>query len=214
MGLVMGSLRAQAPVDPSLPSAPLPHAAFFSLFPSYEVVENPTQPVPPLTPWQKLQIAYRKTFAPALPIDSLFVSGFDQATNLGPPYGQEWGGFGKRVGYNAANFTSKSLLAFGLVPAAFHQDPRYFRLGTGSRRRRILWVLRSQVIAFSDRGTEMPNYGKLIGYAASTALSNTYMPRRSVTFGNNVEAYCIKFGVSSAVSLVHEFDLTRFVRKP
>ena len=123
-----------------------------------------------------------------MPIDSLFVSSFDQATNLGPAYGQEWDGFGKRVGYNAANFTSKSLLAYGLVPAAFHQDPRYFRMGRGSKKKRVLWVLRSQVVAFSDRGTEMPNYGKLLGYAASTAISNLYMPRKSVSFGGDVRA--------------------------
>lgn len=212
-GLFAGVLHSQAPIQASLPPAPLPRAGFFSLFPEYEVVENPSEPVAPLTARQKLEIASRKTFAPALPIDSLFVAGFDQATNLGPAYGQEWGGFGKRVGYNAANFTSKSLFSFGLVPAAMHQDPRYFRLGEGSKRRRVLWVLRSQVIAFSDRGTQMPNYGKLAGYAASTALSNLYMPRRSVSFGNDVEGYGIKFGVSIAVGLVHEFELTRFIHK-
>ena len=208
-----GLCLAQAPVDPSLPPAPLPRAAFFSLFPSYEVVKDPTQPVPPLTARQKLQIAYRKTFAPALPIDSLFVSSFDQATNLGPAYGQGWDAFGERVGYNAANFTAKSLLAFGVVPAALHQDPRYFRMGRGSPKKRVLWVLRSQVIAFSDRGAQMPNYGKLLGYAASTAISNLYMPRKSVSFGGDVEGYSIKFGVSIGVGLVREFDLARFIHK-
>ncbi|HEY1805642.1 MAG TPA: hypothetical protein VGG45_14295 [Terracidiphilus sp.] len=212
-GLLATLLRAQAPIDPSLPPAPLPHASFFSLFPGYEVVSDPTRPVPPLSPRQKLQIAWNKTVAPALPIDSLFVAGFDQATNLGPAYGQEWGAFGKRVGYNAANFTSKSLLAFGVVPMAFHQDPRYFRMGTGSVGRRVRGVFESQVIAFSDRGKRMPNCGKLIGYAASTAISNLYMPRKSVSFGNDVKGYGIKFAVSISVDTIREFDLTRFIRK-
>jgi hypothetical protein len=210
-GLFSGALSAQARVDPSLPPAALPRGGFFSLFPGYEVVKDPSKPVAPLEARQKLQIALRKTFAPALPIDSLFVAGFDQATNLGPDYGQEWGAFGKRVGYNAANFTTKTLFAFGLVPAAFHQDPRYFRMGSGPKGRRVLWVLRSQVIAQSDRGTEMPNYGKLLGYAASTAMSNLYMPRDSVSFGNDVKGYGIKFGVSIGLGMVREFDLTRFV---
>jgi len=214
LNLLTGVLRAQAVVDPSLPPDPLPHSTFFSLFPGYEVVKDPAQRVPPLTVRQKLEIACRKTFAPALPIDALFVAGFDQATNMGPAYGQEWGAFGKRVGYNAANFTTKSLVAFGLVPAAFHEDPRYFRMGGGPARRRVLWVLRSQVIAFSDRGTEMPNYGKLLGFAASTAISNLYMPRSSVSFGNDVKGYGIKFGVSVGVGMVREFDLTGFICKP
>jgi hypothetical protein len=205
--------HAQANIDPALPPAPLERGAYFSIFPEYEVVSVTNGSVPPLTVRQKFEIAYRKTFSPALPIDSLAIAGFDQATNLGPAYGQEWGAFGKRVGYNAANFTAKALFSFGIVPAAFHQDPRYFRLGSGSIHARMLWVLRSQVAAFSDRGTAMPNYGKLIGYAASTALSNVYMPAQSVSRGNDLEGYGIKFGASILVSTIHEFDLTRLLER-
>lgn len=206
-GLFPGISHAQAHIDPALPPAPLPHGGYWSLIPSNEVVKNAHRPVPRLTVRQKFEIAYRNTLTPALPFDSLAVAGFDQATNVGPAYGQEWGAFGKRVGYNAANFTSKSLFAFGIVPAAFHQDPRYFRLGSGSMRARMLWVLRSQVVAFSDRGAAMPNYGKLIGFAASTLLSNAYMPASSVSPENDLKGYGIKFGASVAISTVHELSL-------
>jgi hypothetical protein len=213
IGLFPAISHAQTHIDPALPAAPLERGEYWSLFPGYEVVDNLHEPVPPLTVRQKFGIAYRKTLTPALPIDSLAIAGFDQATNSGPAYGQEWGAFGKRVGYAAANFTTKSLFAFGIVPAAFHQDPRYFRLGSGSFRTRMGWVLRSQVIAFSDRGTTMPNYGKLIGFAASTVLSNVYMPAQSVSLRNNLEGYGIKFGASIAIGTVHEFDLTRLLQR-
>lgn len=211
-GLAASACSAQSQVDPSLPHAPVPRGAFWSLFPGYEIV-GANRTVPPLTARQKFEIAYRKTFAPALPIDSLAIAGFDQATNLGPLYGQGWDAFGKRVGYNAANFTTKSLFALAVVPVAFHQDPRYFRMGSGSFGARMKWVLRSQVVAFSDRGTSMPNYGKLIGYAASSALSNTYMPAQSISFANNLKGYGIKFAASTAICTVHEFDLARFFKK-
>ena len=214
-GIASGVLRAQAHIDPSLSSAPLPHSAHFTLFPGYEAVENTKIPVPPLTPRQKFAIAYRKIFAPALPIDALAVSGWDQATNFGPPFGQEWGAFGKRVAYNGANCVTKPLFAIGIVPAAFHQDPRYFRLGPDSHvAKRVRWVLLSQVAAFSDRGTMMPNYGKLLGYGLSSALSNAYMPAQNVSMGHTMEGYSIKFGVSIGVDMVHEFNLVRFVRLP
>jgi hypothetical protein len=213
IGLAAVIAHAQAHIDPALPPAPLPRGDYWSLFPSYEVANNGNQPVPRLTVRQKFEIAYRKTFTPVLPIDSLVISGFDQATNLGPAYGQEWGAFGKRIGYTAANFTTTRLFASGIVPAAVHQDPRYFRLGSASMRARMGWVLRSQVVAFSDRGAAMPNYGKLIGYAASTAFSNVYMPAQNVTLGNNLKGYGIKFGASVAIGTIHEFDLTHFVRK-
>jgi hypothetical protein len=209
-----GIVRAQARIDPSLPEAPLPQSARFTIFPAYEAVEHTRGRVPPLTSRQKFEIVYRKVFAPALPIDALFVSGFDQATNLGPAYGSEWGGFGKRFGYNAANCATKPLFAIGIVPAIVHQDPRYFRLGERSgMAKRIRWILLSQVATFGDRGAPMPNYGKLIGYGASTALSNAYMPARSISFPNDMKGYGIKFGVSIAVDAVHEFDLARWAYK-
>src|SRR5271167_1388524 len=102
-GLAASACSAQSRIDPTLPPAPVPRVAFWSLFPGYEVVDA-NRTVPPLTARQKFEIAYRKTFAPALPIDSLAFAGFDQATNAGPAYGQQWGAFGKRVGYHAANF--------------------------------------------------------------------------------------------------------------
>lgn len=214
VALATGVLRAQATVDRSLPPAPLPQSAHFTLFPGYEAVESSGGRVPPLTTRQKFTIAYRKIAAPALPIDVLAVSGFDQATNAGPAYGQEWGAFGKRLAYNAANCATKPFFAFGVVPAAFHQDPRYFRVGSGdSAARRIRWVLFSQVAAFSDRGALMPNFGKLLGYGASTALSNAYMPAGSISFGNDMKAYGIKFGVSIGVDLVHEFNLVGWFRR-
>ncbi len=205
---------SQTRINPSLPSAPLPHSDSFTLFPGYQAAENSSLPVPPLTARQKFALAYSKIFSPALPIDALTVSAFDQATNLGPAYGQEWGAFGKRVAYNGANYVTKSLFANAIVPAAFHQDPRYFRLGEGPVGKRIGWVLFSQIAAYSDRGTLMPNYGKLFGYAASTALSNVYMPRQSISFVNDVKGDGIKFGVSIGVDLVHEFKLARFVQVP
>lgn len=210
-----GILRAQARIDPSLPAAPLPQVARFTIFPGYEAVENSSSAVPPLAARQKFQMAYRKIFAPALPIDALAVSAFDQATNDGPAYGQGWDAFGKRFGYNAANCATKPFFAIALIPAIVHQDPRYFRLGDGvSRGKRIRWLFLSQVVAFSDRGKLMPNYGKLLGYGASTALSNAYMPAQSISFGNDMEGYAIKFGVSIGVDIVHEFDLVRFIHLP
>jgi hypothetical protein len=207
--------KAQGSIDPSLPKAPLPRSARFTLFPGYEAVENSPRPVPPLEVRQKFEIVWRKIFAPALPIDAMVVSAFDQATNTGPNFGQEWGAFGKRLAYNAANCATRPLFAIGIVPAMVHQDPRYFRMGRGSTTaRRIGWVLLSQVAAFSDRGNMMPNYGKMLGYGASTALSNAYMPASSISFGDDMKAYGIKFGVSIGVDMVHEFDLTRFVRLP
>jgi len=43
-------VRAQAPIDPSLPEAPLPHKRALLLLPGYDVVQQTTNPVAPLRP--------------------------------------------------------------------------------------------------------------------------------------------------------------------
>jgi len=211
IGLHAPISHAQAHIDPALPSAPLPRTGFLTIFPEFSIVKDPTRSVPPLTARQKFEIAYHKICSPNLLADALADSAFQQATNTGPAYGQGWGAFGQRVGYNAANFTTKSLFSAGIVPVVFHQDPRYFRLGTGSAAKRIRWVLRSQVVAFSDRGNSMPNYGNLLGFGASVALSNAYMPARSVSFVNDVKSYGFSFGATIAVDTIYEFDVMRLL---
>lgn len=203
----------QAHIDPALPSAPLPQTGLLTIFPEFDIVKDPARPVPPLSARQKFEIAYHKICSPNLLADALADSAFQQATNTGPAYGQGWGAFGQRVGYNAANFTTKALFSAGIVPAAFHQDPRYFRLGKGSVAKRVRWILRSQVVAFSDRGKLMPNYGNLLGFGASVALSNAYMPARSVSFGNDVKSYGFSFAATIAVDTIYEFDLRRLLQR-
>jgi hypothetical protein len=203
--LLLLPCRAQAPIDPSLPEEPLPHRRVLLLFPGYETVQDPTIPVAPLRTSQKFEMAYRKTFDPSFIIESVMFAGFDQAAGYGPDYGSGISAFGQRVGYNAANLASTFLLTDAVLPTVFHQDPRYYRKGSGSVGSRVWWALRSEGVAFSDKGTEMPNYSTVLGFGMSTALSNAYSPQSSITLPKTMERYGVKFGVSLGLNLLREF---------
>lgn len=196
---------AQAPIDTSLPEAPLPHARVLLLFPGYETIQDPNIPVAPLRTRQKFEMAYRKTVDPSFLIESAMFAGYDQLTSYGPNYGSGWGAFGQRYGYNAANLAATFFFTDGLLPTMLHQDPRYFRKGAGSVRSRIWWALRSEAVAFNDRGGEVPNYSAMLGFAMSTALSNAYSPSSSVTFNKTMERWGVKEGFSSVLNLMREF---------
>ncbi len=196
---------AQAPIDPSLPEMPLPHHRVLLLFPGYETIQDPNTPVAPLHTSQKFEMAYRKTVDPSFLIESAMFAGFDQGAGYGPQYGPGWGPYAQRFGYNAANLSSTFLFTDALLPTVLHQDPRYFRKGRGSVGSRVWWALRSEAVAFSDRGTQMPNYSNMIGFAMSTALSNAYSPPSSITFDKTMERYGVKLGVSFALNLMREF---------
>lgn len=206
-------MHGQAHIDPSLPEAPLGHQRAFFLFPGYDTVRNPHAPVAALRPRQKFEMAYRATFDPGLVVRAAFVSGFDEAASVGPNYGPGASGFGELFGYNAANVASMNFFTYGLLPVAFHQDPRYFRKGSGSAKSRVWWALRSEFVAYSDKGDEMPNYSSMLGYGMSTALSAAYLPPENVSFGKTMEGIGIKEGVGWGLNLMHEFRLSSLVRR-
>lgn len=198
-------LRAQAPIDASLPEQPLPHRRVLLLFPGYETIQDPNIPVAPLRPHQKFAMAYHKTFDVSMPIESLMFSGFDVVANYGPQYGSGAGPFAQRFGYNSANLVSTYFFTDALLPTVFHQDPRYFRKGSGSVASRIWWALRSEAVAYSDHGREMPNYSSMIGFGMSTALSNAYSPESSNNFASTMERFGVKEGVSFGLNVLREF---------
>ncbi|HUY93862.1 MAG TPA: hypothetical protein VMU71_01145 [Terracidiphilus sp.] len=197
--------RAQAPIDTQLPEQPLPHARVLLLFPGYETIQDPSIPVAPLRPSQKFEMFYRKTVDVSLPIESLMFTGYDKAAGYGPNYGAGTGAFADLVGYNAANLSSTFFFTDALLPTMLHQDPRYFRKGSGSAGSRIWWAFRSEFVAYSDKGTEMPNYSNVIGFGMATALSNAYSPDSSVTFGQTMERWGVKEGVSFGLNIMREF---------
>lgn len=204
-GVFQFKLRGQAPIDTSLPEAPLPHRRVLLLFPGYETIQDPRIPVAPLRTRQKFEMAYRKTVDPSLPIESLMFAGFDKAASYGPNYGSNATAFAQLVGYNAANLSSTFLFTDALLPTILHQDPRYFRKGTGSAGSRVWWALRSEFVAYSDTGKQMPNYSSMIGFGMSTALSNAYSPDSSVTFPQTMERWGVKEGVSFGLNILREF---------
>jgi hypothetical protein len=201
----IGTSFAQAPIDPSLPDAPLAHHKETFLFAGYGSVMNPHRPVPPLSAKQKYELFYRKTFDSSMLIRAGVVSLFDEGLSVGPDYGPGMGGFGKLYAYNAVNIASANFFSVALIPSLVHQDPRFFRKGTGSAKSRIWWAVRSQFVAFSDSGTPMPNYGSIIGLPMATALSAAYLPAKNVSFGQTMEGIAIKIGVNAGLDTAREF---------
>lgn len=205
--------QAQAPIDPSLPEAPLPHKRAFILFPGFDVVQQTTKPIPPLRPHQKFELAFRTTADVSLLIRAEITTMYEHAVGEGPFYNPGFKGYAQLYGYNAANLASGFLFSEGLVPVIAHQDPRYFRKGSGPAKSRILWALRSEFIAFSDRGKPMPNYGTMVGLGMSSLLSDAYLPSQNVSVGKTFESYGIKLGTTWAFNVLHEYGGVERVKK-
>jgi hypothetical protein len=130
----------------------------------------------PLTPKLKFQLALRTSTDAATFLGAGFLAGIDMASDVAPHYEQGASGYGKRFGAAYAGSVSDIVLGGAVFPTLFHQDPRYFYQGTGTKKSRMMHAMSSPFVAKGDNGNWQPNYSSLVGDFASSAMTNLYYP--------------------------------------
>ncbi len=109
---------------------------------------------------------------------SFLTAGFsaviDQAQNNDPKFGQGAAGYGHRFGADLADQTSMRFFGQFAYPALFSEDPRYYRLGHGTKRARLLHAMEHTFIGHRDSGDAMFNYSEWLAAASAVALGSTY----------------------------------------
>jgi hypothetical protein len=206
-------LAAQTVLDPSLApgSQPLVKRRLLHLFPDFETVQ-PGGRVAPLSVRQKFRLFAGETFDPSLVVVAAAVAGLQQVGDLAPNYGQGAGPYAQRFGATAASFGLASLYSQALLPTLFHQDPRYFRRGSGSIGSRLWYAMTRTVVTRQDSGRSNFNYSHVGGLAALTATTNLYYPPANRTTTQNAERFGIAIGVAALLNVAREF--TQAPRKP
>ncbi|HEV2446509.1 MAG TPA: hypothetical protein VGS58_11325 [Candidatus Sulfopaludibacter sp.] len=200
---------SQGRIDPSLPPEPLHYTRTLLLFPGADTVKDPYAVLPHLTVKQKYQIFWHRTFDISLPVEALMFGGASQAVHYSPHYGSGPEAFAERFGSYAGSIVSASFLTDAFFPSIFHQDPRYFRKGRGSIPSRAWYAVRSNFVTRGDSGSIQFNFSGVLGFGVSTAVTNAWYPRNSVTAGNTFERIGIKLALSGVLNLVREFGGTR-----
>jgi Carboxypeptidase regulatory-like domain len=130
----------------------------------------------PLTWKQKFSFAARGTFDPVALIGVGVAAGIEQANNSFAGYGQGAAGYAKRYAAKFVDGRSSDFLTHAVFPSLFHQDPRYFYLGSGAVKSRLMHAVSSAFVTRSDGGHTQPNYSYLLGDICAAALSNLYYP--------------------------------------
>ncbi len=127
----------------------------------------------PLTAKQKFELGWKATMDPTHFIFSAIGAGIEYSNNDYPGFGRGWSGYGKRYGASLADSTTGTLIRGSIMPAVFHQDPRYFYKGTGSVPSRFWYALSTAVRSRGDNGHWQVSSGILADFA-SGAISNLY----------------------------------------
>ena len=162
----------------------------------------------PMTAKLKFNLAFRVAVDPVTFIGVAGFAAVKQAART-PNYVEGAKGYGQRAGALYADGFTDLMLGGAVLPSIFHQDPRYFYQGTGTKKSRALHALFSPFVCRGDNGRWQPNYSSLGGDLASSAISETYYPSSNrgvgLVFGN----FLIGTGERMASSLAQEFLLRK-----
>ncbi len=162
----------------------------------------------PLTAKLKFRLALKTSIDPVTFLGAAFVASVDHAADT-PDYGQGWAAFGQRVGANYANGLTDIMFGGAILPSILHQDPRYFYKGTGTKKSRTLYALRTPFVCKGDNGRWQPNYSGLGGYLASGAISNVYYPASNRGPGLVFTNTFVDIAADMANGLIQEFVLRK-----
>jgi hypothetical protein len=178
----------------------------------------------PLSRKQKMRAAFRSAIDPYQFGLALVTSGYGQATDSHSSidangfrhgYGQGWEGFGKRYGASYTDQFDGTIIGNGILPALLHQDPRYYRLGTGTFKTRLFYSLVTTVRCKGDDGKWQPNYSNVLGNIAAGGISNLYYPAADRGFGLTIEQGLVVTAEGAFGAFLIEFypDVQKHFRK-
>jgi hypothetical protein len=173
-------------------------------------------PYVPISAKDKFEIAIADAFDPGAVVLAALTGGAAQLFNSNRPFGQEASGYSRYVGAAYANHVIGDFLTEGVYPSLFHQDPRYFRKGSGSTGARVGYALSRVFWTQTDAGGTTFNCSRVLGASSTVAISSLYYANH-----RDAEASAVGFeaqlGGTMAANILKEFwpDVSRkFSRKP
>lgn len=175
--------------------------------PNFYVVYDSSSAVP-LTTKLKFQMAYKAATDPVSVIGAATLAGMNQAGDT-PDYRQGAIGYSERFGSVYADGVTDIMFGGAILPALFHQDPRYFYQGTGTTRSRLKHALSAPFICRGDNGKKEINISSLGGDLISGSISNAYYPASNRGAGLVFEGFALSTGERMVSTVVQEFLLKK-----
>jgi hypothetical protein len=204
---LLPQLRAQGAgsdpeTKPIVEQAP-PDKRVLGVLPNYRTA-NETAVYTPITIKQKFTIASKDSFDYPLIMLSAAIAGLGQLSNDNPSFGQGAAGFARRLGTSYGDQAIGNMMTEAIFPSFLHEDPRYFRRGTGSKWSRTFYAATRVFVTRTDAGNWRFNYSEVLGNATAVAISNSYYPDNR-TVGANVEKLGQQIGIDAASQVLKEF---------
>jgi subtilisin family serine protease len=205
---------AQAgPADPSPPDVTVKDGSaglnkqpkrILGLMPNYRAVSAGVIPPPP-TPKEAFKIATQNSFDYSSFLFVGVTSAMAMASKAHPALGQGMAGYG---GYYWRGFVDKAdgnyLVIFAL-PTVFHEDERYYSMGTGGVWKRAIYAASRVLITPDYHGHNTFNASEVFGRGIAQGISASYYPSQDRTAGALAIKYGYAIGRDALTNVFREF---------
>jgi hypothetical protein len=197
-----GGANRAIPAQPAAAQEELPRR-LFGIIPNYR--SHPSfKESKPLTSGEKFKLAARDSFDPGTFLLAGGIAGIGQASNSTPSYGQGMAGYGRYYGAAYGDLMIGDMMTTGVYPSLLHQDPRYFRKGTGSVGSRLGYAVGQIFITHGDNRKTQFNYSEILGNSTAVAISNAYDPDNR-TAADAAGQLGMQLGLDAAGNILKEF---------
>ena len=147
----------------------------FGVLPNYRTADRSEEGTT-ISARRKLYITRKDSFDYPLIGLSAGLAAMGQWADQEKSFGPGMKGYGHRFLTTYADQVVGNLFTEGVFPAILHEDPRYFRRGSGNFWYRTGYALTRVIVTRKDGGGTRFNYSEWAGSAAAVAISNAYYP--------------------------------------
>lgn len=193
---------APADVTPTEPASAV-SKRLFGIIPDYQA-DQKTGVYVPLTTAEKFDIARDNSFDwPNFPL----LAGYaiqSQVAAGGFSHNGGFKGFGEYYARGFGDNVIGSYVTEALLPALFHEDPRYFRIGTGTAWHRIFYASSRVFVTRTDNGGTRFFMSEVLGNVAVVAVTSLYYPA-SQTVSQGAIRYTMQLGNDAITNVLTEF---------
>jgi hypothetical protein len=132
-------------------------------------------------------------------------SGISFVDNSYPEFHQGAAGYGRYYWHTMADSTDENYWVEFIVPAALHQDTRYYTLGKGGFTKRFAYAFSRTFITRTDLGSNTLNTSEILGSGVAASISNLYYPSPERTFTKTYQRWLTSFVIDGGVFVFKEF---------
>ena len=192
------------PAQSAVPASKQQPKRILGIMPNYRAVSAGAIPPPP-TAKQAFKIATEDSFDYSALIFVGITSLLAEGTEAHKQLGKGVAGYGRYYWRGFLNKTDGNYLVLFALPTVFHQDERYYTMGSGSILKRGVYAASRVFITPDYHGHNSFNFSELLGRGIAQGISAAYYPSQSRTAGALAEKFGYAVGRDALTAVFREF---------